>query len=85
MPSDARPPHRAVELTLRIGANDDRALADALRTFETQLARSELSGSGVSGGPSFGWIYDIQRDPDMTPERYREELREYLEKRKDAE
>ena len=85
MPSDARPPHRAVELTPRIGANDDRALEDALRTFETQLARSELSGSGVSGGPSFGWIYDIQRDPDMTPERYRADLREYLEKRKDAE
>lgn len=85
MPSDARAPHRAVELTLRIGANDDRALADALHTLETQLARSELSGSGVSGGPSFGWIYDIQRDPDMTPERYRADLREYLEKRKDAE
>ena len=73
-------PHRARELTLTIGANDDRDLVSALREFTLELQMGKLSGSGVSGSPSFGWIYEIKRDDAMTKEAYLAAVDEYLSK-----
>lgn len=63
-------PRRAHVLQLEIGANTTEDMIGALRCFITSLERGELSGSGVSGGPSFGWSYDLSIDESWTNDRY---------------
>ncbi len=73
------PPRRPVEVTLVVGADDDERVGDALRNFLDYWLGGKPSSWGTSGGRSFGWHYQAIRDPDMTVERYREELDAWFE------
>lgn len=75
---DKRKPRRAYVLDLKIQANTKADLLGALQMFRTDLARGELSGHGVSGSPSFGWIYDLDIDESITKEAYFAALDEVL-------
>jgi hypothetical protein len=69
-----------VRLTLKLDADDMRALSDALRAIADHAERGELT-SGVSGGPHSGYIYELLQDPTMTNEAYHAALRAYLDSR----
>jgi hypothetical protein len=69
--TDTSPPHRAYQLTLKIGADDERALASALYNLSNQVAAGKISQHCVSGGYDSGYIWDLKHDPEMTGDRYR--------------
>ncbi len=79
-------PHRKYELHLTLGADDAETLRDALRSLAFDLEGFETVSAwpyqSVSGAPDCGYSTDIECDPDMTPERYQEELEQYLDARK---
>lgn len=82
-------PHRRYQMTMSIGADSMEELRRSLEQWCFEMERygeiQERSYGGASGSPSAGYSYDIRFDPDMTPERYHEELKVYLEAKKQAE
>lgn len=71
-------PRRAFRLTLALEADTRSDLASALNSLAYEVDSDQLT-VGCSGSPSSGAIYELLRDPDMTHEKYFEELRAYLE------
>ena len=78
-------PHRAVELNITIGADDDDALVRALQSLINKIRVGDLSTKSVAGGAEFGWEYTVARDPAMTNERYFAAVDAYLAARQAAE
>lgn len=78
MSEQRQKPRRAYVLTLELQANTKKELRDGLYHFFTALDRGELSGKGVSGSPSSGWIYNIDIDESITKEAYFAAIDEYL-------
>jgi hypothetical protein len=71
-------PARAVRLTLKLDADDIGELSSALHNIADSAERGELT-TGVSGGPSSGYIYELLQDPTITHDSYHAALREYLD------
>ena len=69
-------PQRRFQVTIELGADDDKELATALR----QVCEDIIGGQrgSVSGGPSSGWVYKVIERTDMTHDRYIEELNRYI-------
>ena len=78
----AKPPMRALRLTLKLEADDRCELACALRNMADQVEREQLT-VGVSGGQHSGAIYELLSDPTQTHERYFREVQEYLKEKKE--
>ena len=76
--ADTKPPRRAYRLTLELEADDERALESALFNLSNQVAAGEISNHCVSGGYSSGFTWKLEHDPEMTGDRYREELGAYV-------
>lgn len=73
-----KPPRRAAEIDVRVGANN---WDDAVRELKWTVEHVEDHGpscQSVSGGPSGNHIVTVYQDPTMTHERYFEELDKYL-------
>lgn len=77
-------PMRAVRLTMKVDADDMRELSYALRNIADHAERGELT-TGMSGGPSSGYIYELLQDPSMTHDVYHAALRAYLDRLKRVE
>jgi len=72
------PPRRAFELTIKIGGDTWR---DVLRDLLDTARHVEQHGpqcNSVSGGYSTNHIVDVRVDPDMTHDRYVDQLEAYL-------
>lgn len=76
-------PQRAMTLTLRLGADDRKALAGALYHMAHEIESGELT-RGCSGGYSSGCEYELV-EIDKPHEKYFEELHSYLAERRAAE
>lgn len=75
----AEAPKRKVEIVLKIGADSRRDLASALYNLSIAVDRDEVNvGTGVSGGPNSGWMYDYREDG-LEHEEYFRQLDAYLE------
>lgn len=71
-------PKRKVEIVIKIGADSRRDLASALYNLATAVDREEVNvGTGVSGGPCSGWMYDYREDG-LEHEEYFRQLDAYL-------
>ena len=77
MTDGARPPMRALRLTLKLEADNRHELAWALRNMADQIEREELT-VGISGGPYSGAIYELLHDPAQTHEQYFRDVQAYL-------
>ncbi len=73
-------PKRRFFLTLQWGADSRDSLAHALRHVAFEIASESSSGHVTSGAPSDGGHYDLHENPDMTHERYIEEINAWLAK-----
>ncbi len=72
-------PKRAVEFTLKIGADNWEGVAHALRHYLWEVEAFGAIGNGCSGGSSWGDIRTVELRPEMTHERYFEALNAYLD------
>lgn len=79
-------PKRRYTMTIEIGADDYDTLLSALEDWilKMRLYNPDLSEnhSGVMGGSTSGYSYDILVDQDMTHDKYVDLIREYLGNRK---
>lgn len=71
-------PKRAVEVTLRIGADDWASVRDDLDHLLYRLVAEGELRSSIKGGDSSGYILDVELHPEMTHDRYHAELDAYL-------
>lgn len=71
-------PHRAHELICKIGADSKDGLIAEIENFARRIAMNDIT-NGVMGGYSSGAIYSYRHDPDMTHDRYFQELNAKLE------
>lgn len=72
-------PKRAIEITIRISADTWNDVTHCLEEYVRQIGRYGELPQGVSGGYGSGDIREVCLDPEMTHDRYAEELRDYLE------
>lgn len=73
-----QPPKRAFELTIKIGGDTWEDVIHNVRDLLPHIEEHGQSCNSVSGSPSCGHIVDIQLHPEMTHERYHEELQAYI-------
>jgi len=72
-------PLRRWKLRLEIGADTMADLRSALKGVSLDLFVNHCQ-SATGGGGGAGWHFDlVEQAPDMTPERYADELEKYLE------
>ena len=81
--SATQAPTRALRLTLRLDADNIEELAWSMRHLADQADRGEIT-TGVSGGSTSGWTYELLRDEAQTHEKYFADLRAYLVAKKAA-
>ena len=70
-------PTRAHRLTLELQADTPEEMSNQLNHLAWRVMAGELT-TGVSGGPSSGYIYELLSNPDQTHDRYFAEIRDYL-------
>lgn len=79
-------PHRKYQLTLIVGADDyDELLLEVDRWADMmyrEYPNLDYNFNGVRGGPDSGATYDIVVDPEMTHDRYFEQVNAWIEGRK---
>lgn len=81
----AEAPKRKVEIVLKIGADSRRDLASALHNLSIAVDRNEVNvGTGASGGPCSGWVYDYREDG-LEHQEYFRQLDAYLEAKRASE
>lgn len=73
-------PKRAVELEINIGGDSDQEIISGLNQILFEFETKGVRGEMTSGSPSAHWHVEIERNPEMTNERYFKELDAYLEK-----
>ena len=77
-------PHRKVTMRFNIGADSYEEMLRSVEQWVYFMQREhptlDQNHNGASGGPDAGYSYDIEIDPDMTHDRYFEELDVYLGK-----
>lgn len=78
--AEARSPERAVIVTITIGGDSDADVIGAIRGIAHDYWDREMVGSCVSGSPSCGYTITVRRNPEMTHERYFEEVDAWLER-----
>jgi hypothetical protein len=76
--SDA--PKRACRFVLDLQADTRQDLADALYNMASQIERGEMT-SGVSGGYSSGYVYELIENDRPTHDEWARDLRAYLDRR----
>lgn len=80
MADEPKGPTRAWTLKLEIGADSEKDLLFALKQIRTDfLLHGVPVGNGASGGCDSGWSYAVKHDPEMTPEKYQEQLAAYVD------
>lgn len=80
--SEPKQPRRAFELTITIGADTWRSVEDELAFLAIHIPDHGPKCDSVMGGPCRNHIVSIHHDPEMTHDRYHEELQAYLDARK---
>lgn len=82
-------PHRRLRLELELEADDLEALVDRLRIVATDLEMRrrerllDITSAGFRGvGYTAGHHYTLTCDPDMTGDRYRDQLAAWARNRK---
>ena len=84
----SKAPHRRYEMEFRIGADTYKELLGSLDQWVGQMEREhpdlEENWHGVSGGYGSGYSFDIAFDSEMDHETWYAQLREYLDKGKEA-
>lgn len=73
-------PQRAHRIVLDAGADTAEGLAWELRRLADRIERGEIT-RGCIGGPYSGSIYSYASNPEMTHDRYFQEVTRYLEAR----
>ena len=71
------PPRRAFCLTLKMEADNRKALVSALMNFAVNIDREEIT-EGAIGGYDSGASYELLIDHTQTHEGYCNQLNEYL-------
>lgn len=71
-------PQRAARLTLKLVADTRAELVAALMNIATAIDREQMT-TGVSGGPSSGYIYEVEINKEPSHDAYFESVRAYLE------
>ena len=74
-------PERAIVFTLKIEADSEKELINALNNLTTQFSVGELYESSVSGGYSWSHVYNVKRN-NITHDEYFDKVSELLEKEK---
>ena len=77
-------PQRCYTLDISIGADDWQGVVDDLRHLTSHIEDCGPKCSSVMGGSSSGYTVTVTHRPDMTHDKYFEELNKYLDAR-DAE
>lgn len=77
-----KPPERRFVFKLNLGADDRRAIIGALRHIEF-LISSEQMTTGCSGGYDCGYDYELRENPEMTHDRFFNELQAYLDAKRE--
>lgn len=70
-------PRRAIEITLKLGADDWNAVRGAINHLAYQVAADGTLGNQVSGGYSSGWTLDVSEAP-ITHDEWEAALNAYL-------
>lgn len=75
-------PTRAWSMELSLGADTEEEFLQTLQQLHDgfRLRRGVPKGNGAMGGPTSGWSYTIKHDPEMTHEKYHEQLQIHLGK-----
>lgn len=74
---EENPLRRAHSIVLSAGGDTVHDLVSELHMLAERIARGELT-KGCGGGPTRGSIYSYINDPDMTHDRYFDELNRRL-------
>lgn len=77
------PPKRRLHLTVDLHADDWSALSDAFSDLRHAVF-IDGSTNCTSGGSDAGWHVEVTDNPEMTPERYRTALNEWMEARREG-
>ena len=75
--SELKRPRRRFCISVAIGADTMQELMDSLEEIR-QVIGCQGSKKGQLGGNSRGYIFEVVEDPSMTPEKYREQIKQYL-------
>lgn len=87
MSSELKPPLRRYVLKVEIGADTREEINNALSQLFDLLMRQADSDEyhSVSGGPSYGWIVNLNHNPETNHDKYIEDVHAYLGKKKTEE
>lgn len=77
-------PHRAYEITIRVGADNWEKAARAIEFAAHHLIDHGPECKSCMGGPDSNHTIEIAHDPEMTHERYFEKVHQWLAERKAA-
>jgi hypothetical protein len=72
------PPHRRFEVVLRIGADEWNGVLREVDWIRREIEEHGPTCTSVSGGPDSNHIVEIAERPEMTHDRYFEELETHL-------
>lgn len=75
------PPKRKYTLRMSIGGDEWEDVFRALREAMEHVSEAGPNCRTVSGGVSAGYFVEVEHHPEMTREKYHEELDSYLEGR----
>ena len=81
MNKDNPPPKRAFEIKIRISADCWASALDELEFLAGELLARGPDCESVSGGVHSGHIVEVEENPEITPEIFREQLRKYNARR----
>jgi hypothetical protein len=85
MPDQSTPPRRRLNLLLDLGADDLTELCHALRVLANDLEHDEREvREQTSGGYASGHHLSLTCVPEMTGDRFRAELADWMKARADA-
>ena len=72
-------PKRAVQFSLELEADTIEELENTLYNILIRMERGELSSTGVSGGVSSGYSYELISNDRPTHKEYVQQLNTYLD------
>jgi hypothetical protein len=81
-------PKRKYQMTFKIGADSWDEILSSMDNFTLEMKmyhpNLDRNHNGVSGSPVAGYSYDVIVDPDMTHDKYFEQIDAYLAEREPA-
>lgn len=72
------PPNRRWTFTLELGGDERQDIIRALYAIGHHLEQGEGQATSTCGGPTSGWHYTLDEDPEMDHDTYFERVSEYL-------